>query len=67
MKYQLIKAFIRGQILPSFLMFFIARHSPYSQISSGGKIMIQKENLSSDYDPTISLLNIYLTEWIHRD
>lgn len=26
-----------------------------------------KNPLSSDFDTTISLLNVYLTEWVHRD
>lgn len=29
--------------------------------------MSQNTHLSSDYDTTISLLNIYIAEWIHRD
>lgn len=28
---------------------------------------MQNTHLSSDYDTTISLLNLYLTEWIRRD
>lgn len=28
---------------------------------------MQNTHLSSDYDTTISLLNVYLTEWIQRD
>lgn len=32
-----------------------------------GDIIMQNTHLSSDYDTTISLLNVYLAEWIHRD
>ena len=28
---------------------------------------MQNTHLSSDYDTTISLLNVYLAEWVQRD